>query len=282
MSNAHRAWVVLLLGALAGGAPEAHAYIPPSGYVLQKISAKKLGYKTVRIRSTVAGLNGAPGFEKLTGVSFREVTWVDFTARVVRSRAYDVAGKEIFAQERKFDDHESPDGAVPLAFRMLIEPAPFHLARALKAASIPVLTEIDLQAFETEEDKRAQETAWLGRWDGGVSWVVGARGASQLWIQKDEFLPRRLLFEGADAPREVRYDRYRGFSKDFQYPRTILAIRGKEGSQVAILRDELTDVAVDGEYAELKAPLKAGLTEAGESSDSAVKDLLRQYYGILR
>lgn len=303
--DALRSLLVRSVAALAAAAMlapvgAAWAYIPPSGFLIAEVAKRHQGFKGVRIRSTVNGMKDG----RLTGVQFRESTVVDFGTRTVRSKAQDMMGKDLYVVERKLD--AGGEGAVPLVTRLLLEPKAEALARALKAAGIPVRLEEELQAAETEDAKRALEVTSIKRLPAPgpgpgaapgaqppagastapiVAWVIGRASLPasptdktpedpQLWLEKDGFLPLRLVSPGPEGGvMQVRFETFR-FYRELPYPKVI---------ETAQLRDEVLDVAVNPELGELKNPIPgAGFTELGSGADSAVRDLIKQYYGSVR
>jgi hypothetical protein len=221
------------------------------------------------------------------------VTLVDFVNRILRSRASDDLGHELYSVERQLNvtgDGRSLLTRAPAADWILIDPALSVSMKVLRALEIPVVGDEDFSATDDEEKRRAAEVSSLGRWMGLVAWVIGADGGPQLWVEKDSFLPARLIVRADRGLREVNFERFRYF-KDFPYPRTITAVRlGPEKSTEKsdkdnsdeYLRDELVDLVVNADMADLKKPLFGGFSDAGNAADVAVRDLIHGYYEFVR
>jgi hypothetical protein len=252
--------------------PAAWAYVPPSQFLVKTLVTKHGGIKGVRIRSIVSGMDG----EKASGAVFKETTWFDSAKRLLRSWATDEADHKLYVIER-------PADALTAADQLLLDSDPRAVMTMLKTHGVPVKSEEELLALPTEEDRRSAETLALARFNGGVDWVIGRRGKPepQLWLEKDTFLPTRFLMSETDGSlEELQFGSYR-FYREFPFPRSITVL-GKTGAPV--LRDELTDLTVSPAKleAELKTPVQAGWTDAGNSAPAALRDLIRSYYEQLR
>ncbi len=278
-------WIVVLTSVACSAA--AHAYIPPSFHLVKAVASKRAAAKGFRWRSVVSGWDGS----KPSGPRFRQVGYFDAKSRILRSRAFDEAGKEIYAVERKLDS-ELGFGRVALA--LLVDSSPESLARVLKEAAVPVVTEEDLVSVEDEEGKRRLESQFMGRWNRTqVAWVIGKPGKGpergddlqpQLWVEKDTFLPSRYLARDTEGNSiEARFGQFR-FVREVPFPRTIELIRpdSKPAGGEVLVHEEVSEVLVISDASEFSRPLVSGYTEEGESADSAVRELIRITYMYLR
>lgn len=233
---------------------------------MKQVADKHSGPKSLRVRSLVTEVKD----DKPTGTQFKQVFVYDFKSRKLRSRVLDAAsGKELYATER--DLSRKP---VALGSALLLETLPANLAQALRAAGIVVPTDDEIQA----SDPRS-----LARWKEEVAWVLGKPektakksddvSGNELWVKKDAFVPIRLL----SAEGDIRFENYRS-AKEFPFPRSISLAEGNK----IVLREEVSDVAVDVDAAELTKPIKAGFTPEGDSADSSVQDLIQLYYRTIR
>lgn len=248
-------------------ASPARAYLPPSHFLIDAIARKhaSLG-KPVRLASTLAAGDA----------SVSVVTLIDAQARVARTVLLPRGGTEELARvERR--------GTWPLALALLFEKDAAELGAALKAEGVPVVAESELVEMSDEEERRAAETEWLGRFERRLAWVIGPRDPlrSQLWIEKDAFFPARFFFKGKGGRMELRYEAFK-VSRDIPYPRAQSLVARDGGNLLA--REEFLELAYASaaEVAELGAASGDGRggvkwTPAGESLESAARAALETY-----
>jgi hypothetical protein len=228
------------------------------------MAQKHAGFKSVRIRSEVSAIEG----DKPTGVRFTELTLYNPKEGLLRSSALNETGQILYSVERMLGTF-SPAPAVLFGSRSV------EIAQVLNKNGIPVRTENELTAMKDEDARRAAELESLNRWNGSIAWVIGKKDASQLWVEKESFLPLRLVLRGGA---DIHLDRYR-FYREYPYPRMITVL--DDGKNV--LQDEVTEVSINAESPEWKTPPGAsGFTDAGNSATSAVRDLIKKYYETIR
>jgi hypothetical protein len=260
----------------------AWAYIPASQFIVKSISSKRAGNKAFRVRTTVYEMEG----QRTGSTSFKQVTIFDLNTRTMRSRAYDMNGKELYAMERRFQESASVVGGMPVA-SLLLDPSVDSVSRVLRSAGIPVRVEAELADMKDEEERRASEVTSLGRLGSTVAWVIGPGkkdlGWPQLWIEKDTFQPLRMIERTDEGTMDIRFAEFRYF-KEIPFPRviTVMGASREEGTQEPKLREELADFIVNPEMGEMRSPLVQGYTDAGNSADGSVRDLIRLYYSSLR
>src|SRR5690606_38200329 len=87
------------------------------------------------------------------------------------------------------------------------EPADFSQQIAAQKAQTPEGQEFDpLPLLNLIPTPPSEETR-IKRWKSTLAWVFGKQDSGrQLWIEKDSFLPLRLM---ASASREVQFEKYR-------------------------------------------------------------------------
>lgn len=242
----------LISAVLALSALPALAYIPPSQFIIRNVASKRTGLKSVRIVSEVLGFDssGHP-----TGQKFRSVTTFNPGARLMKSQALDDAGKELFGVEKRA-------ASLPLDLLVLFDPSARDLIAALKRA--------ELRLPEDGEP----DTVTLRRWDGSVAWVLGSpeQKGPQLWIEKDTFLPVRVIAGDQD----VQFTKYR-YAQDLPYPR---ATTWSTHGGVRVLEEDVQEVQVNASAKAEQAPIASGYTDLGNSSP--LKELIRKYYAGLR
>jgi hypothetical protein len=259
------------------------AHIPPGEFVVRNLAQKKLPFRSIRVKTQVAAL----GDTSPSGLSFRETTWFDASTGTVRSRAFDEAGRELFSIERKLSAEEVKLSPATRMIRLLFSSNSINLQRELVAAGIPV------QA-ETEQKPS------LLRWRETVAWVFGGPQRSaeekiairtgspasatrpELWIEKDTFLPLRIVAQVGTQWLDATFEGYR-FYKDFPFPKTIRLSR----DGLPMIQVDQQEVAVGADVAsELKKPLNVGqtggLTAAGQAASEEIRSLIQMYYEWMR
>jgi hypothetical protein len=263
--------LTLLTLMMLGTVPAAQAYVPPSQYILKKIAARRSDLKTARVRSTVVAWES----ERPTLTKFREVVSYNVATRTFRSTAFhDVDNVELYVKEVK-------SGAMNPLQLLLFEPQLKILTDGLKQAKLPIRSEEELQKMANEEDRREAEISSFARISSAFAWVIGRkdRWDPQLWVEKDSFLPLRLIWNSSDGLADVRFDKFR-FSREVPYPRVIT---GANKGGTAWMQAELTELTINGDLPELKKPATVmGFTDAGRSASGPVRDLIQRYYETLR
>ncbi len=263
---------IVFLGCALLGSLDSHAYIPPSAFVIKSLANKHGGFKSVRVRSTVTAMDG----EMLTSTKFKTVTYFNPQTSILHAYASDESGKSAFAIERRLESSTTTDA-------LLFWSNPRQLQEHLKAQGLPIRTEDELAAMKDEDERRASEVQNLARWMSTVAWVIGdpprrdAKGP-QLWIEKDTFLPLRLVYTVPDEGLvDIQFEGQR-FYREFPFPRAITVAKGGK----AILRDEVQDVTLNSDANEFKTVVTDGFTEAGKTLPSATRELIDRYFKLVR
>jgi hypothetical protein len=274
MKPAGSAAFLIVTGLIAWSlsASEALAYIPPSQFIVKAIAGKHAGIKGLRISGTVTGLNG----DKPTETRFKEITVYDPQKQMLRSWALDDSDRRLYGVERGSESFN-------VVTSLLLDADVTAVTAGLKNYGVPIRTESELLALNDEESRRKAETASLARWNGGVAWVIGNTGNanSQLWVEKDSFLPLRLIVSAsADRPQfDIRFSGHR-FFREFTYPRSVTSV-GKDGA--LSFREELIELLVNPKLdAEFKNHFESGFTDAGNAAPLALKELIGRYFQIIR
>lgn len=263
------------LVALLPAAP-AWAYVPPSQYIVKTWVAKRSHAKNLRIRTIATVMEG----EQPTSTKVRTTTTFNAQTRELVSWASDESDKRLYTVTRK----QRLLGGLNA---LLLDPEVREVVHALRSARIPIRGEDELLALPDENARRAAEVTDFVRWKSGFAWVIGDPKGwdAQFWIEKDTFLPARLVFQPKDygSTVDVKFENYR-FQQDFPYPRLVF-VAGKESP--IFLKDELVDVAVNVDAAQLKPPAGEkgpanGYTDAGGGASGSVRELIKNYYEIIR
>src|SRR5262249_17333545 len=121
-------------------------------------------------------------------------------------------------------------------------------------------------------------------------WVVGKYDGHsreelknpQLWVEKDSFLPLRLVFPRRAGLTDVRVESIR-HTREFPYPRVFIA---SDPSGAPFLREEVSDVLVNPAANEQKGwpqtDKAAGGWVAGADPAGPVRELIEAYFQRMR
>jgi hypothetical protein len=248
----------------------AWAYIPPSAFILKSVVAKHAGLKGLRVRSVVTVMEG----EKQGATHFKETTFFNPATDTLHIYAYDDRNQKLYSAERRPETATAADA-------LLFWRDSRALENALKVRGLPVRSEDELLKMKDEDERRASEDERLTRWNATVAWVIGGskEGDSQLWVEKDSFLPLRLIASpqpDADLI-DLTFEGQR-YYHEFPFPRAVVAVKRKE----TLFRDEVQEVSLAPEVAEFRTTVVPGFTEAGNAAPGALHDLVQKYFEILR
>ncbi|MEO5968878.1 MAG: hypothetical protein ABIQ95_03040 [Bdellovibrionia bacterium] len=254
---------------------QAFAYIPPSQFIVKSWVNKHSGMKALKLRSMVTEYTS----DKPTPVHFKTVSVYNAEAQKLKSWAINDFDKVLYSTER---DLTSLSPLSKLLFLSDLK----EVIKTLKSSGVPVQTEAELLKFKTELERRESEQESLIRWNGTVVWALGAADSkqepesAQLWFEKDLFLPLRFLFrtEGVGDLYDVRLENYR-FTREFPYPRGI-SLR-KKGAGI-MFSEQIVDISLNSDAQASKRPLGSGFTELGQNSPSELRNLIQNYYDIIR
>lgn len=253
----------IALGLLA--ASPVFAYIPPTDFLVRTLVKKHDLGKGVRVKSTVSSMEN----ENSTSVRFKETTVYDPRTATLRSWATDDSGQVLYAVEKKTKDQTTLDA-------VLFESTTPRVFHALKGQGI---------------DVQSAEPATLARWRKSIAWVIGARDSSrgELWLEKDTFYPVRLILN--EKAFDIELDGTRTYH-EFPYPKVVTLDKGVATAAASaspqgkvgrgILRAETNEVAVNIEAQPPKNLSFTGFTDAGQAAPDALKELIRQYYRVVR
>ncbi len=223
---------------------DAQAYIPPSQFIIHKMALKHAGFAGVKLKNKL--------ILQPSGITFQETVLIDFHARAVRSRISDNTGNELYVGDHHF-------GLVDF---LLFESNEAQLSKHLEIS----------------------DSLWLGRKvetaGTKIAWVLGPKddSKSQLWIEKDQFLPFRFLSNGKKIG--FQFDSFR-FYKEFPYPSLTTSFKMNEKLEEPYYRVELVELHLIEEakgLLELKTKIPSGFTELGKASSSEIYKFLNDYH----
>ena len=277
-------WVDLFFGlalTLASLSTSAFAFIPPSQYLIQGMTAKKSGLKTIKVQSIVTKLDAAG---KTTDVHFKEASFYDANSRLIRSVVTDDSGVILYRQEKVLQSPGTQPTAGEKIDSLLLAMHSEGLTGILQGMSIPIRGETELASLKNEDERRKAETTALKRWKKTYAWVIGRaptdnpdRVVSQLWIEKDSFLPLRLV-SATDLGRvEWNFDNYR-YSREVPFPRQTTFFQEDRPK----IQSLVSDTVVNSGFPELRGAFEKGYTEAGNQADASVRELISSYFEWIR
>ncbi len=244
-------------------AASAFAYIPPSLFIIKTMASKRQGVKSVRIVSQVNGYDSG----KPTGVHFKSITIYNPVTHTMKSQAFDDTGIELYGAEKSGE-------SIPLSLAVLYSPNGNLICNALSRAEIPACS--PAAATSSTDDAAVPARTVLRRWNGSVAWALGAdvtkKESAQFWVEKDTFLPLRLL----SGDQDIQFSKYR-YSQELPYPRSS-SLASRAGAMS--LEEDVTEVQVNPSSAAEHSPVAAGFTDAGKSSPA--KELIQKFYAGLR
>jgi hypothetical protein len=249
--------------------------------------------KRLQVKSLVTGWEkGQP-----SSTHFKDTT-VLVDGKWVRSWATDDSDQVLFYRERSV-------GNLSAASKLFFSGDWADVSRSLKEMRIPILEEVRVPdkpepsfggdsslgsvASVNQPDGKSMdrnspepEQEFLGRWKDSIAWVISKKPVdrfnSQLWIEKDTFLPVRLVVSqwATQDGYDLSFENYR---RDFAFPRTLSLSRGDDGT---VLKSQVLDISASLEGLKLERPTAAGFSSLGETSVPGLKKLIELYYGTLR
>lgn len=240
----------------------AWAYVPPSQYLVKMFVNKKVGTKLVRVRTNLSSLPSAD-------IKLKTLSLYDSTSHILRTWILDERDQKLYKMDRRANEM-TPVG------EMLFNGNFVEVTAALTKAGIPIKTEEELLKLTDEDQRRAAESQSLRRWRGVPAWIIGVpeKTDPQLWIEKDSFLPIRLL-----ASYDVQFEGY-GFFHGFPYPKTV-SVLSTEGKPT--MKEELVEFTTGATFPEMKGNAGPnGYTDLGNSASGSMRELIEAYFKVLR
>lgn len=285
-------FIFTTVGMFFGGVTrQALAYLPPSDFIIRTLAKKHKGFHRIAVVSTVTGMDkGQPD-----ALHFRAHTVYLPSTGFLKSWATDDQGIPLYEVQAR-----APH--LPLLVSLLFEANGGQVESHLKDGGIPIVTETDLSAIPTDQARQGFEKTMLSRWNSTLAWVIGADGPKtrgttpELWIEKDTFLPLRLLadLQPNQTPQpatptianpsstldDIHLDNY-GYFREFPYPRQITFFRA--GNSQPEYRDDVNDVQVDNGFDASRLRINEnGFTESGNSVPGPLHEMIQSYYTAIR
>ena len=277
----------LLIGlvALMAGAGASLAYIPSSYFIVKSWVDlhQKNKQQNLKVVSKISVLDQA-GAQQDYVPSFKEVMIYYPRSETMRSWALDDAGQVLYHRESKQTSWSLPQSLIFVTeIRSLIQ--------ALSEFQIPVLNESSVAQFALDSERLKIDQMSLMRFNEKVSWVIAQKNKkkldssqTQLWMEKDTFLPLKVVFKGAKNQefRQVQFDwDDSSVQKVALYPKLTTLL--SEDSKV-LLRSKLVELSKfsEGSEQELIKHREQGFTSDGEAVSAELKALIKLYYDSIR
>jgi hypothetical protein len=255
---------------LALGALNADAAIPPSSTIIKRLALKQQGLKPIRIQARlIQWENDTP-----SSVQLRETALYDPKTKTLTTELVTLDGRLVYSLRRVLRG-SAPAESPPTSWLLLSDDAD-SITRTLKSHFIPIRTESELSGFPTEKEKRDSELTRLGRLDGKIAWVIGAKPDSdtqdppELWIEKDVFNPLRWKTTAA----EVRFGKSQAFS-GVLLPAELRLIIGTHTHAQLIIDQVVVEV-------DPKSSVERKTVFSEDAISSEMRDLVRLYSRYLR
>lgn len=249
--------------------PLAHAYVPPSFFVVRQVARKHADLGNTKISNRVTFFKGGevqePGYKEVIDVHGND----RYTVGLYNTKKDFIAGtKRSLLQQKK-----SPLlGAVSYAQGSSV------LFEVMQAQGFPLISEPSL--YETKDSQnealpyKVETNNVFSRFQNRTVIVLNGNGRSltppQLWVEKDSFLPQRLIYtpDGESESIDVRFGNYQIYKNSF-LPKSVEVFRdGKIWAKI-----ELVDVSPAGK-AEEHLPRK--------SSDESIALEVDQFFKWIR
>ncbi len=208
----------LAVAAIAAGARDALAYVPPADFLVGRMADKRKTISTLQISGirTFLGRGFEGGKQDVA-----ETTWVAGPAWRIERRTPKGEVLEVSDGKRRVTVNEGKVGAIeadaPNLERMLQYGGneKDELMRALDAAGV------------------RRDVTGLGRLDGRVAWIIGAKegdtASPALWIDKDRNFPLQLV--DPRTKRTVRFDGWGDASNTSMVAARITWMKGADVEQ---------------------------------------------------
>ncbi|GEM_PF-913229 len=277
----------LLIGlvALMAGAGASLAYIPSSYFIVKSWVDlhQKNKQQNLKVVSKISVLDQA-GAQQDHVPSFKEVMIYYPKTEIIRSWALNDTGQILYHEEFKQTSRSLPQSLIFVTeIRSLIQ--------ALSEFQIPVLNESSVAQFARDSERLKIDQMSLMRFNEKVSWVIAQKNKkkldssqTQLWMEKDTFLPLKVVFKGAKNQefRQVQFDwDDSSVQKVALYPKLTTLL--SEDSKV-LLRSKLVELSKfsEGSEQELIKHREQGFTSDGEAVSAELKALIKLYYDSIR
>lgn len=267
------AWIAVLVVI----ATSAHAFVPPTDFIVKRWLAKRASASNMRIVRKLTRFNeDQPAVLPLT-----EEIAVDFKSGAFMGRIYDSQKREAYSYERRFQDR-SQDGEAAFLF----SPQSAALITWLERRAIPIKTESDVQRSTQEVSSReasrnsresdpVESEGFLRRWESKPLWTFEEPTSSDfkasVGFEKDTFEPARLSYRVNAKPREYQFRAYQ-YLRDAYFPREVRIL--SDGKPIWSF--ELIEAKVN-ESKKFSLGTAAGWTAAGKELPSDMRAWIEEY-----
>ena len=258
----------------------AHAYIPPSFFVVRAMTRKHAVVEEGRLKHKVSLYKGDNELVR----SFNE-TLVLTDQHNAFVRLSDETGKEVATHSRNLTGNRTQEAARPVTYDLLLMSDGASVFNHFRHLGLPLKTEADLYAEkEGALPYKPESYVSLARYESRVAVVVADSEKKsptdvrtpQLWVEKDSFLPLRAVFPSApeagiaSEPLEFKFSGYQTY-KGLLYPRV-----------TQILRRGKLWVKIETQDVQLGAGIKPDAAPAKAELDGDVKEFTEMYFKWVR
>jgi hypothetical protein len=214
---------------------QSHAYVPPVKFVIEQLGKKRDNVRTARVVSQVSPIR----MNQEDVGALTETTQVDLENEVLLSTA-------------------SPDPSNRLSIRMPGSILVFG-GRVERISSVLEQLGVPMNG----------DPGRIKRWDNHIVWVFGSKekGLSELWVEKDSFLPLRLIWKD----QEIQFREWRISDGGFLFPMDQTFYRAGEPR----LHVTVKDIVVNKPITVLRDPAMAQPT-------ARMNEARTEYFGIFR
>lgn len=258
----------------------AHAYIPPSFFVVRALTRKHAVVEEGRFKHKVSFYKGDGELVR----SFNEMLVLTDPHNVI-VRLTDETGKEVATHTRSLTGARTQELSRPVLYDLLLMSDGATVFTHFKHLGLPLKTEADLYSEkEGALPYKPESYVGLARYENRIAVVVGDTAkrsvtdvkTPQLWVEKDSFLPLRAVFPSApesgiaSEPLEFKFSGYQTY-KGLLYPRV-----------TQILRRGKLWVKLETQDVQLGAGIKPESSQARADLDGDVKDFTEMYFKWVR
>lgn len=253
---------------------DALAYISPTYLIVKKLAAKHSGSSVV-VRSTVTPI--AP--ENTSPRRFKVITEYRAEKGTLSTIVGGGIGQKVQSRETGNDSTSTMTPFSQALDALLYEVRPERLMKALRRAGVPIKTPAEVASTKLKEDKYAIEDTRLSKFNKFVAVVIGVEGRDrgQLWVEKETFLPLRLIVKDGSKISEVRFSKFKPIGK-FVFPQSMTFVQNSRET----FTEELSEINLLKQNQPSELEKKGNLPGTTPSESDVTKDVVQSYLEIAR